>query len=118
PHLDVLVVLAVVIAGRDLDDLDGARVLAQHRELLRDADGALGEIADRDTVGRIADVEDAARGAPLGILEDGEQTLDRIVDEGEGALLLAAIDQLDRPAVEHVREELGEYAGAALLGLL
>ncbi len=37
---------------------------------------------------------------------------------GERALLAAAVDQLDRPAVEHVREELREHARAALLRLL
>ena len=66
----------------------------------------------------IADVEDAPRGAAVLVLEDGEQSLDRIVDEGEGALLAAAVDQLDRPAVEHVRQELGEDARAALFRLL
>src|SRR6185437_6296010 len=54
PHLDVLVVLTVVLAGGDLDDLRGASALAQHGELLRDADGALREIADRDAVAGIA----------------------------------------------------------------
>src|SRR5690348_15556761 len=118
PHLDVLVVLAVVVAGRDLDDLRRAGAVAQHRKLLRDADGASGELADRDAVRGAADVEDAARGASLGVLEDGEQALDRIVDIGERALLLPAIDQLDRPAIEDIREELREDARAALLRLL
>src|SRR6185312_14018875 len=96
PHLDVLVVLTVVLAGGDLDDLRGASALAQHGELLRDADRALREIADRDAVAGIADVEDASRGAVVRVLEDGEQALDRIVDVGERSLLAPAIDELDR----------------------
>src|SRR5207253_1547259 len=35
-HLDVLVVLAVVLAGGHIDDLGGTGVVAQHRELLCD----------------------------------------------------------------------------------
>src|SRR6266480_7847821 len=84
-HLDVLVVLAVVLAGRDIDDLRGPGVVAQHRELLRNPDGALREIADRDAVARVADVENAPAGAAILVLEDRQQGFDGIVDVGEGA---------------------------------
>src|SRR5262245_42062060 len=40
-HLNVLVVLAVVLARGDIDDLGGAGVVAQHGEFLRDAYGTL-----------------------------------------------------------------------------
>src|ERR1700757_247562 len=116
-HLDVLVVLAVVLAGGHVDDLGGARALAQHRKLLRDADGALRQVAYRDAVAGVADVEYAPARTRVLVLDDGQQALDGIVDVGEGALLVAAVDQLDGPPVEHVGEELREDAGAPLLGL-
>src|SRR6266404_8670503 len=117
-HLDVLVVLAVVLPGGDVDDLRGPGVIAQHRELLRNPDGALREIADRDAVVRITDVENAPAGAAILVFEDREQGLDGIVYVGERALLAAAVDQLDGPLVEHVGEKLGEHPRAAFLGLL
>src|ERR1043165_9347689 len=86
-HLDVLVILAVILAGRHLEDLGGARVLAQHRELLGDADGALRQIAYRDAVAGIADVEDTPARAPVLVLYDAQQAFDGVVDVGEGALL-------------------------------
>src|SRR2546429_8228808 len=52
PHLDVLVVLAVVLTGGDVDDLRGAGVGAQHRELLRNPGGAVLEIAAGDSLVR------------------------------------------------------------------
>src|SRR6516162_2220728 len=116
-YLDVLVVLAVVLARGHILDLRGTGVVAQRRKLLGDADGALRQIADRDAVVRVADVEDAPAGAAALVLDDGEQALDRIVDVGEGALLAAAGDQLDRTPVEHVGEELREHARAAFLRL-
>src|SRR5438105_14514750 len=70
----------------------GAGVVAQHRELLCDPDGALGEIADRDAIGRVADVEYAPAGAPVLVLENGQEALDGVVDVGEGAPLAAAVD--------------------------
>src|SRR5207249_515914 len=91
-HLDVLVVLAVVLAGGHIDDLGGTGVVAQHRELLCDPDGALGEIADRDAIGRVADVEYAPAGAPVLVPENGQEALDGVVDVREGAFLAAAVD--------------------------
>src|SRR5947208_2773656 len=91
-HLDVLVVLAVVLAGGHIDDLGGTGVVAQHRELLCDPDGALGEIADRDAIGRVADVEYAPAGAPVLVPENGQEALDGVVDVREGACLAAAVD--------------------------
>src|SRR6267378_8419702 len=95
-HLDVLVVLAVVLAGGDIHDLRGPGVVAQHRKLLRNPDGALRKIADRDAVGRVADVEYTPAGAAILVLEDRQQGFDGIVDVGKRALLAAAVDQLDR----------------------
>src|SRR6185437_12898013 len=115
---DVLVILAVILAGRDVHDFRGASRIAQHRKLLGDAYGALGQITDRDAVGGVADVEDATGGTAAVVLEDRQQTLDGVVDVGEGSLLAAAVDQLYRALVEHVGEELREYARAALLRLL
>src|SRR6266446_8910102 len=117
-HLDVLVVLAVVLAGGDVDDLRGPGVIAQHRELLRNPDGALCQIADRDAVGRVTDVENTPAGDAIRVLEDRQQGFDSIVDVGKRALLAAAVDQPDRPLVEHVGEKLGEHPRAAFLGLL
>ena len=117
-HLDVLVVLAVVLVRGHIDDRCGLGILAQHRELLRDADGALGEIADGDAVVGIADVENAAARAVVLVLQNGQERLDRIVDEGERALLAAAVNEFDRALVEHVGEELREDTRAALFRLL
>src|SRR4029077_12756014 len=39
-HLDILVVLAVILARGDIEDLRGARVVTQYRKLLRDRVGA------------------------------------------------------------------------------
>src|SRR5256885_16737544 len=58
PHLDVLVVLAVVLTGGDVDDPRGTGAVAPLRELLRNPAGALREIADGAAVVRVADAED------------------------------------------------------------
>ena len=55
---------------------------------------------------------------PSVVLDDPQHAVDRIVDVGEGALLLAAVDELHRLPVHDVREELREHARAALLRLL
>src|ERR1700681_3842738 len=84
-YLDVLVVLAVVLARGNVHDLSGACGLAQHRELLRDPDGALGQLTDGDAVAGVADVENAPAGAVVLVLEYGQQSFDGVFDVSERA---------------------------------
>src|SRR5262249_33956863 len=117
-HLDVLIVLAVILTSSDLDDLGALRVVSQHWEFLRNADRAFGQITDGDAVVGVADVKNALAGTIVLVLENREQRIHGVVNVRERALLLSAIDELDRPFVEYIREELREYARAALLRLL
>ena len=55
------------------------------------------------------------RGDAVRVLDDLHQRVDAVVDVGEGALLLAAVDQLDRLAAHDVAEELRDHARAAFL---
>ena len=74
-----------------------------------------GEFAHRVIVRRIADVVDVAAGDAVLVGDDLHQRRDAVVDVGESALLLAAIDQLDRLAAHDVAEELGDHTRAAFL---
>jgi hypothetical protein len=78
-------------------------------------DESFGELSDRDVVGGIADVEDAAVGGALAVLEDLHQAVDPVRDVGEGAALRASVHELDRLPVEHVVQELRQNPARALL---
>jgi len=112
----VLVPLAVVAVGGGLHHLAlfgplpvGGILLDQGEELLR-------QLLDRQVVPRVADVEDAAVGATVPILDDPHQAVDAVLHEGEGAALHASVHQLDRLAGQDVVEELGEDPGTPLFG--
>src|SRR4051812_10602938 len=90
-QLYVLVVLAVVVSRRDRLDGGGGGALAQRRELLGGLDHDLGQLLDGGAVVRVADVEDAARRDSVLVVDDAHQAVHGIVDEGERALLLAAV---------------------------
>src|SRR5882757_7199008 len=79
-YLDVLVVLAVVLTRGDIDDLSALGVFTQNRKFLRNANGALSQIADGHAIVRIADVENTPARALILVLEDGEQRFHSIVD--------------------------------------
>ncbi len=76
------------------------------------------ELTNRVQIVRIADVVDLAVGDAVRIVDDGGQALDRVVDEGKGASLRAAVDQFDRLAAHDMPQELREHARAALLRII
>ena len=84
----------------------------------RDLEHHLGEAADRIQIVRIADVVDLAVRDAARVVDDAGEAVDRVVDEGEGARLAAAIDQFDRLAAHDVAEELRQHARAALLRII
>ena len=111
-----MVAAPVVAVGGGLDDahLAGGRAVLGIVE--RELDHALRELAHRNVVPGIADVEDLARGDGVLVGDDRHQRVDAVVDVGEGALLPAAVDEVDALAAHDVAEELGDDARAAFLG--
>ncbi len=113
--LHVLVALAVVVAGRDVDQMHLARALA----VLGVAGGELEhhgrELAHGEVVRRVADVVDLAARDAARIHDDLHEGRDAVVDVGERALLGAAVDELDVLAAQDVPEELRDDARAAFL---
>nr|GFD53866.1 hypothetical protein [Tanacetum cinerariifolium] len=93
--LHVLVAAAVVGAGGGVDELDLVRGLAVFRVFGSECQHHAGQLADRIIVDRVADVIDLAAGLAILVGDDLHQRRDAVVDVGEGALLLAAVDQLD-----------------------
>src|SRR5207247_9629868 len=73
-------------------------------------------VAYRQVVARIAYVVDLPRGGTAAVGDDRHQRVDAVLDISEGALLLAAVDQLDALAAHDVAEELRHHARAAFLG--
>src|SRR5205807_10295693 len=94
-------------------DLYPARRVAVLGIFERQVDHGPGELAHRQVVARIADVVDLPRGDAAAVGDDLHQRVDPVLNIGEGALLLAAIDQLDALAAHDVAEELRHHARAA-----
>ena len=115
PVLHVLVALAVVGVGAGLDDLHLARAVLVLGILERHRLHHARELGDGVVVARVADVVDLAARHAARVGDDLHQGVDAVVDVGEGALLLAAVDQLDRLAAHDVAQELGDHARAAFL---
>src|SRR5581483_10731654 len=115
--LDILVIFAEILARRHDRHLGRSGVLAILRIILEGGNDQLGQLGDADLVGRIADVEDLARRAATRVLDDTEERIHPVVDEGEGTGLFAAVDELERFLENDVGDELGEKPGTSLLGL-
>src|SRR3989442_14941484 len=113
--LHVLVAAAVVALRAGTHDPYLARGVAVLGVFERQVDHRPGELAHRQVVARIADVVDLPRGGAAAVGDDRHQRVDAVPDIGEGALLLAAVDQLDALAAHDVAEELRHYARAAFL---
>ncbi|MCY1300418.1 hypothetical protein D9M68_713040 [compost metagenome] len=108
--LHVLVALAVEVARRGLDDLRLARFVSVFRVVGGHLQHHLGQLAHRVDIARVADVVDLAAGHAVGILDDAHQRVDAVGDIGKGALLGAAVDELDRLAAHDMAEELRHHA--------
>src|SRR5258708_1362779 len=113
--LDVMVIFAEILAGGDGHDLGVGGVFAIFGIVLERGDDVFRQLRDAHVVLRVAEVEDLAGGPAVLVLDDAEKRVDAVVDEGEGAALHAAIDELDGFLEDDVRDELREEARAALL---
>ncbi len=115
--LDVLIIFSEVGAGGNLHDLGGLHVFGVVGVILEGGDDELGEVGHAHVVAGVADVEDLARGLAVLVLNDAEECVHAVVDEGEGAALLAAVDELEGLLEDDVGDELREEARAAFLRL-
>ena len=64
---------------------------------------------------RCADIEDLAIANPATVLNDARNAVHRIVDIGVGAVVHAAIDQLDRSSIEKRIHKMTEDTRIACL---
>ena len=71
------------------------------------------QLFDTRFVIRVADVDDLPVAAAVLVLNDAEQRFDTVADIGKAALLLTALNQLDRRTFDQIEDQLGDGARAA-----
>src|SRR5262249_30013214 len=114
--LNVLIALAVVGAAFQLAVAGERREARAERVAVELGDQHFGQFADAGLVGRIADVDDLAVADAALVFDDAIEALDAIRQVGEAALLRPAVDELDRRALDEVKDELGDSSRAADAG--
>ena len=114
--LAVLIAFAVEGAGFDLLVACERREFLAQRMFLEFVDEDLRQFADARFVVRIPDVDDLAVAEVTLVLDDAEEAFDAVCDMREAAFLRAAVDELDRIALDEVEDQLRDGAGAADAG--
>src|SRR5439155_8699950 len=109
----ILVAGAVISSAFDLAETGKGRKTMAERMFVEPRHQHLGQFPNAGFVARVANVEDLAVASVIAVFDDAKEALDAVGDIGEAALLVAAVNELDRRAFDQVENELGDHARAA-----